>query len=156
MLTQAQLKERLHYDPETGIFTWLIPKRNSVKTGSIAGTKDRYGYIQIQLQHKRYGAHRLAWLYVHGRFPDSQIDHINRVKADNKICNLREVTHQQNQFNRDVNKNNTSGYIGVTMKGKKYRARITVEGKRTYLGLFDTAEKAGQAYLAAKSIYHVI
>jgi len=156
MLTQAQLKERLHYDPETGLFTWLIAPSKSVKIGSIAGSKNNQGYIAIGINNKLYSGHRLAWLYVHGRLPDSQIDHINRIRSDNRICNLREVTRQQNQFNRIAQKNNQTGYMGVTMCGKKYRALIMVDSKLIHIGLFDTAEKASQAYLSAKSELHVI
>jgi|694.fasta_scaffold07589_25 hypothetical protein len=156
MLTQAQLKELLHYDTETGLFTWLTSKRNSVKAGSIAGCKKENGYILIKIHNKRYKAHRLAFLYVYGRFPEKQIDHINRIRSDNRICNLREATNQQNLWNQSIRKDNTSGYIGVSMFRKKYVAQITVDSKLIHIGTFATAEKAGQAYLAAKSVYHVI
>ena len=94
-----RLQEILDYDQETGIFTWKINQCGARKKGQIAGTKNKNGYIVIR--HKKlYYAHRLAWLYVHGIFPDSVIDHINRNKSDNRINNLRSVSHADNMYNR--------------------------------------------------------
>ena len=76
MLTQAKLKEVLHYDPETGDFTWQVSTANCIKVGALAGSKDSYGYHKIAIKGKTYKAHRLAWLYTHGEFPEDAIDHI--------------------------------------------------------------------------------
>jgi hypothetical protein len=155
MLTQSELKSQLHYDPETGIFTWHKDFYHKKVAGKVAGSMDK-GYVRIRVNKKGYKAHRLVWLYIYGTWPAKEIDHINRIKHDNRLCNLREATHQQNQWNYSKPKNNTSGYIGVSMRGKSYVARIKVDRKKIKIGTFDTAEKAGQAYLSAKSVYHVI
>jgi hypothetical protein len=100
---------------------------------------------------KNYSAHRLAWLYVYGEWPSDQIDHINRNRSDNRIANLRIATPTQNQANRSVCKRNTTGFKGVTVDPRtgRFRAKIRVNGKRTHIGVFDSAEEAGAAYVAA-------
>jgi HNH endonuclease/AP2 domain len=157
MLTQAELKRQLHYDPETGLFTRLTSPSSNAKIGDVAGWNS-CGYIRIRLNRKMYMAHRLVWLYMFGKWPENEIDHINRNKTDNRLVNLRSVTRQKNQWNPNIRKDNTSGYIGVTWHKatKKYAASISINKKNIHLGLFHTAEKAGQAYLKAKSELHVI
>jgi HNH endonuclease len=158
MLTQAELKRQLHYDPETGLFTWLISNKNNVKIGDTAGSYDMYGYLTIRIHYKSYKCHRLAWLYVYGVFPNVYLDHINRIKNDNRIINLRAVTAQQNQFNTKTRFDSTSGYTGVSFRKdrKKYTAYIHVNGRKKNLGCFKEAQDAHNAYLAAKSELHVI
>ena len=156
-LTQEQLQELLHYDHDTGIFTNL-KSRGAVKIGSVAaGYKNPNGYIYIAIDYKRYLAHRLAWLYVHGNFPVNQIDHINEVKDDNRIVNLRLATDLENKHNQSSPRtNNTSGYLGVGWYKPygKWQALIQVNGRRKHLGCFDTAEEASEAYLTAKRKLH--
>jgi hypothetical protein len=158
MITQEELKHHLHYNPDTGIFTRKIAKNSNVKIGGVAGCVRPNGYIQIKINYKLYLAHRLAWLYVYGQFPDHQIDHINRNKSDNRLINLRAVTAQQNQWNHGIPKNNTTGYLGVSYYRleKKYRARIVVNNKVKWLGSFDCPKIAYDAYLKAKAEMHVI
>lgn len=93
---------------------------------------------------ENYLAHRLAWLYVYGEWPKNQIDHINRIKTDNKIKNLRDVTNSTNQHNNAIRRHNTSGTTGVmTLKSKNsWGAQIYVNNKRIYLGVFKTKEEA--------------
>lgn len=112
-LTQDVLKQYLHYDKDTGIFTRLIRTSCSVKIGDVAGCVD-CGYIRLTLLGKKYHAHRLAWLYMTGKWPKQEIDHINGVRSDNKICNLREATHSENMKNYAKKSTNTSGYKGVS------------------------------------------
>jgi hypothetical protein len=145
MLTAPQLYELLRFDPETGQFTWLVATRGHA-AGSGAGSTTSLGYIHIKIQRRRYYAHRLAWFYVNGRWPICQIDHINRKKDDNKLCNLREATPVQNSGNSGLQKNNTSGARGVERQGNKWRARIKKGGRLTYLGTFDSIELATAAY----------
>jgi len=155
-LTQEQLQQLLSYDPDTGIFTNL-KSRGRVKIGSVAGSKYSNGYICIAIDSKRYLAHRLIWLYVYGEFPANQIDHINEVKDDNRLVNLRLATNQENNHNISTpNKNNTSGYLGVYWYKPygKWLAQIKVNGKDKHLGYFDTGEEASKAYLAAKRKLH--
>ncbi len=144
ILTQEYLKTILTYSKKTGEFIWLISPRASVKIGQIAGTKNKNGYIHIKIRQKIYLAHRLSWFWMTGHWPKSQMDHINGDKSDNKWYNLREATRQQNNLNRGHNKNNTSGYKGVTWhkQAQKWRARSINEGKRISLGLYDTKEEA--------------
>ena len=141
-LTQAHLKELLHYDPETGHFTWL-GSRGPTRTGSRAGSLHSRGYICIQVDRKIYKAHRLAFLYMKNQIP-TEVDHINRIKSDNRWVNLRPATHQENMGNQGIRVNNTSGYNGVswhklTSKWMAYGAR---KGRLVHLGLFDSLEEA--------------
>ena len=156
MLTQAELQSQLHYNHETGIFTRLIVHSNRLKVGDIAGSKQRTGYLLIGINKKRYLSHRLAWLYVHGEFPLKDTDHINGVRDDNRIVNLREATRSENNFNVGVRKNNTSGFKGVCFNKEmnKWRANAGLNGKKLHLGLFSTPELASQAYQAFAKVVH--
>lgn len=157
MLTQAELKELLHYDPETGLFTWKV-KKSSVNPGDKAGSYDLHGYLTVRINYKSYKCHRLAWLYVYGELPIECIDHVNRIRDDNRICNLRCVSKRQNQFNLSFNKKNTSGFTGVSYdkSRNKYEANIQVNKRKIFLGRFDDAISASHAYLLAKSELHAI
>ncbi len=154
MLKQSRLKELLHYNPETGIFTWNFSRRGATK-GSRAGTINGKGYSQIMLDRKTYLAHRLAWVYEYGDIPDL-IDHINHNKTDNRKINLRNVSTRESTRNYPITKNNKYGVFGISKSGKKYRARIGVSGKYLSLGTFDTIADAIQARQAAerKHDYH--
>ncbi len=153
MLTQARLKELLHYDPETGVFTWRARNNGKMKAGATAGTLQR-GYRWIKINYRDYAAHRLAWLYSTGAWPKHYIDHINRVRDDNRLANLREATKAQNGHNVSLSKNNRTGYTGVRFIDGKYRAGIKAYGISYYLGRHDTAEQAHHAYLEAKRRLH--
>lgn len=155
MITQQQLKDHLSYDPETGIFT-RAKNIARYKSGSILGTKHSTGYIVIRIENKLYKAHRLAWLYVYGNFPELRIDHINRNGFDNRLSNLRITTSKQNSENRSVAKNNKSGHPGVdwSKKLKKWRARITVNYKGVHLGYFLEIDDAINAYKKAAACLH--
>ena len=155
MITQSRLKELLHYDPETGVFTWAV-RRNGIRNGGVAGGLDAKGYRKIGVDGRLYLAHRLAWLYVHGVWPQAQMDHRNGVHDDNRISNLREATNAQNSQNRALHANNTSGFPGVTWfwQRRKWMSQITFDGKRKGLGYFDDPEEAHEAYLAAKARLH--
>lgn len=145
MINQKELKELFTYHPETGEFYWN--KLNSgIKKNLKAGNDKGNGYIQISIYKKRYLAHRLAWMYVHGTFPRLFIDHINGNKADNRIDNLREADKAQNAHNSKLSNANKSGAKGVIFY-KRYgtwQADITYRGKSYYLGRFETKEEAKQ------------
>jgi hypothetical protein len=154
MLTQARLKELLHYNPDTGVFTNLSARSTSIKAGVSAGYIRQDGYVVIKVDSKPYKAHRLAWLYVHGSWPIDLIDHI---RSDNKISNLREATNRQNIQNlKAARSDNGSGYLGVSFRKGcgKWRATIFIDGMNRSLGDFDTPELASEAYLTAKRIHH--
>jgi len=156
MITQEKLKEILSYDPASGNFVRLVAPHNSVKVGDVAGTLHPEGYILIKVDGKRYRAHRLAWLYVHGVFPPDQIDHINGVRADNRLSNLRPATNAENQRNRGATANNKSGHKGVRWhpRDRKWLAQIALHGVQTHLGLFDDINDAIAAYAAGVAKYH--
>lgn len=155
VLDQANLKQHLQYDQETGVFIRLQCKAGQIKPGSIAGKVGNRGYLQIKLLGKMYQAHRLAWLYCYGRFPDDLIDHIDHDTLNNRIDNLREVNANGNMHNYiKPNSNNKLGYLGVSACGNKLQAEIKTYGKRKYLGSFNTPEEAHAAYVVAKRELH--
>jgi HNH endonuclease len=148
-LTQERLRELLSYDPSTGIFRWRI-KRKKMNPGDIAGSRRANGYWCIKIDYFGYQAHRLAWLYVYGKFPDDEIDHIHGSRADNRILELREATHAKNGMNRKMNSNNSSGFRGVSWhkQNKEWRAQIRHNFRIIYLGGFQTKQMASLAYEA--------
>jgi hypothetical protein len=157
MLTQEYLRAHLHYNPETGIFTNLTNRAPTIKAGTIAGFIRKDGYVVIKICSRAYKAHRLAWLYVYGKFPDQCTDHINGNRGDNRIDNLREATNRQNSENKTKPaKHNKSGYLGVSYRknDKKWRATIFIDGMNRSLGDFDSPELASEAYIKAKRIHH--
>ena len=156
ILTQEQLKSILHYDQKTGIFTWRIRSSNRVKIGMAAGTKHIMGYVSISIDKKPYLSHRLAWLYVHGYMPTNEIDHINGVRNDNRILNLREANHAENIRNTGMYSHNTSGYRGVYFRKdtNKWQSQTKLHGKHISLGSFDTAIEASKAYESYVLINH--
>ena len=147
LLNQDRLKEVLQYQEDTGEFTWLKTTSNRAIAGSKAGSVS-HGYISIRVDKKRYFAHRLAWLYVYGKFPSKNIDHIDCNSQNNAISNLREASQSENLANIRISVKNTSGYKGVHFhKGtNKWRAVVSVDNKPKHLGLFSTATEASNAY----------
>lgn len=140
MLTQDLLRKILHYDPETGVFTWSV-SRGSVKKGKVAGAVSGR-YRSITVRGKKYLAHRLAWLYVKGRFPARNLDHINRDRYDNRISNLREASPKTNARNSKIYANNTTGVRGVSLARGRFRAQIRVDQVKYDLGTFGTLQEA--------------
>lgn len=147
MITQEELKEVLHYDPETGIFTWLKTVNSRAVKGSIAGCKSS-AYIEISYNKEKYQAHRLAWFYMTGQWPEVHIDHINRDKQDNRFCNLRQATNSQNKANvqKVIQTSNTSKYKGVYFDRGRYRVRIYLNARPLNLGRFKDEIDAAKAY----------
>ena len=154
-MTLDELKKYLSYSPETGLFTWLAKSSDKTKIGSVAGCRRTDGYIKIRIFGLSFLAHRLAWFYVHGEWPGEEIDHINRVRDDNRLSNLRSVKKRQQQQNLKLSESNTTGFTGVSRrKNGVYRAHITKDGKFIALGAFSTPEEASKAYMDAKKKYH--
>lgn len=157
----ARVRELLHYDPATGVFTRKIRLAQRHKVGDradflITGGNNE-GYCRVSFDSKRYLAHRVAWLYVYGKWPELDIDHINGDKVDNRLENLRDVDRSTNlQNQRRARKDNKSGLLGVTtfIPSKKWRASVHMNGKRIHVGLYDSPEEAHQAYLVAKRQMH--
>lgn len=148
VLTQERLRELLHYDPETGVFTWRRTLGSRAKIGQRAGTVNVRGYRAIQIDGKIYTEHRLAFLYVFGFITTDMIDHININKTDNRICNLRYATPLQNLGNTPAPTHNTSGMKGVSFckRTMRWRAFLTINRKFVHLGRFDRKEDAARAY----------
>lgn len=145
----STLKELLHYDPETGIFTWRVSRGRLAKAGDRAGTIKELGYRGIKIRTRRYPASRLAWLYMTGRWPSNEMDHINGDRSDDRFSNLREATRFENVANR-VFKPNTLGIRGVRLHScGRYEARI---GDRT-LGLYATADEASAVRKRAEKLH---
>lgn len=136
MITQERLKELLHYDPDTGFFTWVVSVNRKVKIGDVAGTIGKKGYVQIQADGKQYKAHRLAFLYMLGYMPEHQVDHKKGVKHDNRWSEIRHVTQICNSQNRKLDARSTSGFVGVGWhkQHRKWRAYIGINGKLIDLG----------------------
>lgn len=151
-IAAQRLRELVHYDPATGIFQWRVSTNRRIVPGQVAGTRN-HGRWQIKLEGRIYRAHRLAWLYVHGHWPEQEIDHKNGNPLDNRIDNLRDVSGKVNHQNRHgPQSRNRLGVLGVsrTSKSNTFRARIDNE----YLGVFPTAEAAHEAYVQAKRLKH--
>jgi len=162
------VRECLDYNPETGVLTWKNRPRNHFSSdwkwkgwntrysGKPAGTPASNGYLQIVFKPRFLQAHRLAWLISSGKWPAFQIDHINGIKTDNRISNLREATHAENCMNLGLRKSNTSGVKGVFWHkvANKWAAAIGVKGKRLHLGLFEKIEDATDRIRLAREEYH--
>ena len=152
-LTQEIVCDLLNYDKDTGVFTRRKDSYNSVvKAGEVAGF-NALGYLLIQINGRQYRAHRIAWLYVYGKWPDGIIDHINGDKKDNRIANLRDADKSINALNTHApNIDNTHGFRGVSFNKRfgKFYGRIVINNKCHFLGYHDTPEQAHKEYVKAK------
>ena len=151
-----RVRELLDYNPETGLFTWKVDRGSRRLKGCPAGTTDSKGYIQIKLDDRLYLAHRLAWLVTYGVWVESDIDHADRDRSNNRVNNLRLCSVSENQQNRGAQINNTSGFPGVSYKTAtgKWQSYITVNGRRHHLGSHAEKVDAIQARQAAQAQMH--
>lgn len=145
-IRNERLRELLHYDLATGVFTWRTRTGRSA-AGKAAGFAGTAGYWDISVDRRTYRAHRLAWLYVTGDWPAADVDHKNRDRGDNRWANLRAATRSQNNANMAVR--STHGFKGATPVNGRWMAQTKYNGRQIYLGLFDTPEEAHAAYMAA-------
>ena len=160
-LTQEQLVELLDYDPLTGVFVWREREGDDLAThafnanyaGKVAGHKmfkaDGGVYCRIGLLRREFMAHRLAYLYMTGKWPEEEIDHKNNDGFDNRWENLRPASRSENACNRGKHRHNKTGFKGVAPLGKRFRAVVQMKGDKRYLGVFDTAAEAAAAYAKA-------
>ena len=154
-ITQALLREVLHYDRETGAFTWRVQVNNRLKAGDPAGYISDEGYVVIGLFGQDHKAHRLAWLYETGVMPPDRIDHKDTIRHHNRFNNLRLADQSVNAQNvRRARRDNALGVMGVRKQKTSFIARLKVNGERLYLGSFKTAEETHAAYLEAKRAHH--
>jgi len=152
LITQDRLKSLLTYNPDTGEFRWRV-SRGRVRAGDNAGNSNGLNYVQLRVDGYNYKAHRLVWMYIYGVWPPAEIDHINRLRCDNRLVNLRAVTRAQNHQNRNLPAHNTSGCMGVSFhkRSGRWRADIKTNGKQRTLGLYDTKQDAVLARKAAEA-----
>ena len=158
-ITQDRLKELLYYNPDNGLFTWKkLKTKNKVRVGDIAGYKTnlRGNYIDIRLDGKLYKAHRLAYLYMKGEFPDDVIDHIDGDGTNNIFQNLRDVKQRYNTRNTRIGENNKTGIIGIYIAKGKYVAQIKLNDRTKHLGTFNSLEEAAivRKFYERKLGYH--
>jgi hypothetical protein len=148
-ITQKYLKSILDYDSVTGIFKWKAKLCNRITIGLNAGCLDKYGYVVIRINYRLYYAHRLAWLYIYGHWPNNLIDHINMNKLDNSIKNIRISNKRLNAINTEFRK--TGRLAGTYKQGNRWQSYIHVKNKKIHLDYFDTERKAHNAYKKAVS-----
>lgn len=155
-LTQAQLVHVLDYCSETGVFKWCIKPSIRTNAGDVAGSVTARGYVNISISAKLYRAHRLAWLYVYGSWPDGVVDHINGNPSDNRIANLRVTEQKRNSENQRLHANNKSGFRGVHWhkKQQQWVAMVGHNWKRIHIGSFnDLAEAVAAVKLARDKLF---
>jgi hypothetical protein len=139
--------ERLVYLPKEGKILWKVHPRWPSYTGREAGNMMQNGYRKLKFCGKQYLVHRVAWLLHYGVWPSGDMDHIDGNTSNNRLKNLRDVSHSINLQNRkSATIKNKTGFLGVVKRGNKYAAHIHKNGKQIYLGLFTTAQEAHQAY----------
>ena len=156
MIDARQLRELVHYAPDTGAFTWA-KTRPRCRKGAAAGCRTPYGYVVVRVGGGLYMAHRLAWLYQTGAWPNAFIDHIDGDRGNNQFTNLRQATVAENAQNtKKAHRDSKTGFLGVTQRRDgKYVASISTQGKTIFLGAHVTPEDAHAAYLSAKRKMHV-
>lgn len=156
-LTARRLRRVLSYNPRTGLFRCKIALSRRNHIGDVAGHIDAGGYLIINIDGLAYKAGRLAWLHFYGKWPKTLVDHKNTKRDDNRLRNLREANNSQNSANSSLQKNNRSGFKGVSRStpiSNRWKAAIRKDGKRHHLGYFSSAEKAHAAYVVAAKRFH--
>lgn len=155
MISHERLLEVLRWDGRERRFFWRISIAQR-KAGSLAGSYDADGYRHITIDKKNYFEHRLSWFYAKGEWPRGQVDHINCIRDDNRIENLRDVDPKTNRQNmRKPTAKNKSGFLGVSpLREGGWAAFITIDGKQKRLGAFSSPELASAAYVSAKRRLH--
>jgi hypothetical protein len=150
----VRIREFLSYNPETGEFRWIKSSRANVHPGDLAGAINGHGYRYIQFRGHAYRAHRLAWWFVHGAWPPGDLDHKDLDRDNNAIGNLRPATDVQNNANSSLQRNNTSGFKGVSFdkQSGRWKAYIGGDGGQKNLGRFASLEEAANAYDAAARV----
>jgi hypothetical protein len=153
-MTSKNFAEYLKYDPETGLLTW-IKNKGGAKAGDVVSNVNSYGYIRVGIFYKQYFAHRLAMMLSGFDIDGLEVDHINGIKTDNRLVNLRVVSHKENMQNlKNPYVDNKLGVLGVHKHGERFKAQISIDSVQRYLGTFSTEKEAHEAYLSAKRSLH--
>lgn len=156
MIELHRLKQLLHYDSYTGVFTWLVQYNSRTVVGTVAGHFDGHGYRRVTIDGKIYRCGRLAWFYMTGQWPNGLIDHKDGDQANDVWTNLREASYSESTHNRNmpVGESKLRGVRRSSSNSQRWEARIAVGYQRITLGAFDTAEEAHAAYLVASENLH--
>ena len=153
-LTYEEAHRLFDYDPKTGFLRWRVRTSIRVIIGQVVGTPGNDGRRRVIYRRQRFLASRIVWMMCTGAWPVGQLDHKNVNPTDDRFENLREATHAENCWNKMVRADSGTGIKGVVKCRDKFQARMQVNRQRIYLGTFDTAEEAGDAYTAAAKKYH--
>lgn len=148
-MIEKRIRAAFTYNPDSGVLKWKTSPCNGVAAGTVAGCLSYAGYQIVEFENKRHYAHRLIWVVHYGRWPAKSIDHINGIKSDNRLCNLREASPAENAWNRT----GVRGYAWCKLT-KRWRVRMRVNGRVIDLGRFDTEAEARAAYQGAALVYH--
>lgn len=157
-VTQQTVLDLFDYDAEEGVLAWK-QRTGTALAGQVAGYIKGSGYRYIRVGSRDFAAHRLIWLWHKGSWPKRHIDHIDRVKANNRIENLRDVTRSENMLNQSFSKANKTGYRGVYSRNRNsnggcgFYAAIGINGALVYLGTYDTAWEANLAYISGRALF---
>lgn len=156
MIDQETVKNLFYYDAESGRLLWRNGNGRNVKPWQEAKAPNGHGYYTAKIKGKSYLAHRLAWLYVHGSLPDGDLDHKNRVRNDNRLCNLRQVSRTDNCQNISLPSHNKSGHIGVSWikSHQSWTVYVKVDRKNKWLGYFKDLDEAIAARKAGEAKYY--
>lgn len=151
----AAIRAKFNYDPIGGVLS-RAAKCGKWKAGQRVGSTDSKGHRQVRFEGTLYLEHRLIWLHVFGRWPDGEIDHINRNRSDNRLSNLRECVHAENMKNQSIRSTNKTGVSGVSFYKPygKYAAHIRFAGRQQFLGYFAKFEDAVFARRSAENKYY--
>lgn len=153
-LTQERLKQLLHYEPESGVFTWRV-KKCRAEAGSVAGTPHNAGYTTLKIDGVKYLRHRCVWLYEYGRWPVEEIDHMDGNRGNDRLSNLRECTSSENKQNLAERTRRKAGtLLGAILTRGRWKAQIRSQGVVHCIGHYDTEDQAHHAYLLAKRQIH--
>lgn len=146
-ISQERLKQLFNYDDTSGLLTRIVPRHRHSNPNYSVGSIDKQGYLIVKVDGHKLLGHHVVWLYHYGVYPEKMIDHINGIRSDNRVSNLRYTTPSQNMMNSRQARS-SAGYKGVSFhkEEKRYRARIMIEGKIHCLGGYSTAEEASEAY----------
>jgi hypothetical protein len=144
MIDQETVKKLFHYDAESGMLLWRNSNGRNVKPWQEAKALNGHGYYTVKINGTSYSVHRLIWLYVYGSFPNKYIDHKNRVRSDNRLCNLRDVNSTDNAQNISLPSHNKSGHIGVSwIKSHNcWTVFVKVNKKNNWLGYYKNLDDA--------------